>query len=233
MGDRFDKIMAMHNRSQLTDIMHTMSCDFLNKDIGAPWAVSGIASGSNDLYYTVSAIHPGVCNYQSSTTADSGYRAISSAVTLKLVGGEKFTIIFRTGTTQIENVTRRMGFHTTAVVTAPSDGAYIKIDSAVVTGQTVASSTASNTETNYTVAANTWYRATVEVNADASLITFTLYADNSETVLWADTLATNIPTSGLGASDVCTYANAGAEAAKNIGGIDYIGVYLPTAGRII
>jgi hypothetical protein len=117
-----------------------------------------------------------------------------------------------------------MGFHNSVDHNAPTDGAYIKIAEGVLTGNTANNSTLSATATNYTLSADTWYRVKIELNIDATLATFTLYEDNTNTVLWTDTLSTNIPTTRtVGHGDVCT--NSVSEVAV-IGKLDYVALYL-------
>lgn len=173
--------------------------------------------------------HPGVGIHKSSTSANSGFGLMCDVFGIILGGGEKTTIIFKTEAT-LTDITRRMGFHTTLNITAPTDGAYCKIADGVLTGQTAKGSAASTTGSNYSLSPGTWYRLVIELNTNATLVTFTLFADNSSTVLWQDTLNTNIPTGTIGHGDVCTMGSPGAVTA--LGRLDYIDVVFPQARRI-
>lgn len=203
-----------------------VSEDFLLSTNTAPWKITAISSGTTGSAAT--AKHPGIVSLSSSTTPDSGSFIQTSKYTILLGGGERSTIIFKTATTQT-TVTRRMGFHNTSAVTAPTDGVYCKIENGVLTGQAAASSVISTTATNYNLAANTWYRLVIDLNDNATLVTFTLYADDSDTILWADSLATNIPTTSLGHGDVATSSGS---SAINLGMLDYMDIYSPNARRL-
>lgn len=203
-----------------------VSEDFLLSTNTAPWKVSAISSGTTSSSAT--SKHPGIVSLLSSTTANSGNLTQTSKYTIVLGGGEKSTMIFKTAPAQA-TVTRRIGFHNTSDVTTPSDGVYCKADAGVLTGQNVASSVISTTPTNYNLAANTWYRLVIEINLNATSVTFTLYADDSDTVLWTDLLTTNIPTALLGHGDVATSSGL---SAINIGSLDYMDIYSPNARRV-
>jgi hypothetical protein len=74
------------------------------------------------------------------------------------------------------------------------DSAYIEIDSAgVAMGKTTSHSTRRSTATTCTISTATWYRALVTLNTDSGQETFAIYNDGG-TLLWSDTLSTNIPT---------------------------------------
>jgi len=190
------------------------------------WSGAAINTGTMASTSTT-AKHPGKLYFKShASNADSGYYFYSMGDSLVLGGGYRFTEIFSTAAT-LTGVTRRMGFLDTTSVTAPTDGAYVKILNGVLTGQTVSATTGSTTSTNRELLADTWYRIVIELNTNGTLVTFILYADDSTTALWTDTLATNIPTGALGSGDVCTLATPGA--ATLIGYVDYMEVSFPNA----
>ena len=113
---------------------------------------------------------------------------------------------------------------------APVDGVYCEIVDGTIVGKTANNSTRSTTATSFLLSANTFYRLNVTLNSDATLATFTLYADNSDTILWQDTLANNIPkTRTTGHGDIVTSSGTSAIA---LGAIDYLYVTLDS-GRII
>lgn len=219
---------------QIAEIPYKLKNEFtLAGTVQLPWVNSAISSGTIGVLAPIPK-HPGVLSYSShASNANSGYCFITEGSTFLLGGGEKTTIIFKTPAS-LTGVTRRMGFHDSASVSAPTDGVYIKMDADTLTGQTINNTTGSTTATNYTVSTATWYRAVIELNADATLAIFTLYADDSTTVLWQDTLATNIPTAtgrNVGHGDVCTLASP--SGATAIGAIDYMDIVLPNARRVV
>lgn len=212
-------------------IASKISCDFVNSDYGN-WTGTVIATGTI-CNVAGTGIHPGIIQHISSASANSGSRIMTEATSFLLAGREKTTIVFQT-TATLAGVTRRMGFHNSSSEAVPTDGVYFKLNGDVLTGQTINNTTGSTTGTSYTVAASTWYRAVIELNADATLATFILYADNSTTVLWTNTLATNIPKDTgreVGHGDNCTILNPGV--ATVAGWLDYMDIVLPNARRVI
>lgn len=218
----------------LNNINNKIKTDFLGfiGSLNGAWIGTATQSGSAGASFGT-AKHPGLVGYLChASNANSGYKMVTDATCILLAGGEKTTIIFKTPSA-ITGVTRRIGFHDTLDVNAPTDGVYVLISETTLTGQTMSNGTGSTTGTSYTVSTATFYRLVIELNADATLATFTLYADDSDTVLWTDTLATNIPTGAgrtVGHGDVCTLASP--SGAINIGYLDYIDIVLPNARKV-
>lgn len=229
MGDLIARGMA----AQLKPFIYRNFCEFLNQDNPFPWTPAALQAA------TIGAIngtakHPGVAKYTShASNANSGVRFnLSGSNKILLAGGEKATFIFSTGDV-VDNVTRRFGFLDNTDQNAPTDGVYFKQTGDALTGQTANNTTISTTGTSYTITTNTWYRGVVELNTACTLATFTLYADDSDTVLWTDTLATNIPTGAgrvVGHGDICTLDSS--TGAVIIGYLDYFDFILPNARKI-
>jgi len=207
----------------------TIAADFFSTSAVLPWQNTAISSG------TVAAdianmLHPGFVVLSSSASQNSGYRYILATTAITLVGGENTTIVFKTAPT-LTGVTRRLGFHNTFNSSEASDGAFAFIADGVLKGRAINSSSASDTDTTYTLAADTWYRLVISLNADATAVVFTLYADNSTTVLWTAKLSANIPKNRqTGHGDVCTY---GGTSAIVIGSLDYMDAFLPSARIVV
>jgi hypothetical protein len=150
---------------------------------------SGVITTSNSSG-VVTAQHPGVVRFVSSTTTNSGGFIGSNTAQLLLGGGEVFEGVFRLETLALS--TFYLGFIDSAASSVSTDGAYVAIDSSgVVTGKTSSNSTRSSTGTTYAASASTWYRLRITVNT-TSLVTYQLYNDGG-TLLWSDTLTANIP----------------------------------------
>jgi hypothetical protein len=159
-----------------------------------PFSGIAIASGTINAPNAgrVTASHPGQVRLRSSTTTNSGYTVALNTAQILLGGGEVFECIWMPEV--FTATTTRMGFLDTSSSADAADGAYIEIDSAgVATGKTATANTRSSTGTTYTLTVATWYRSRVTVNAGATSITFEIFND-SGTLLWTDTLTTNIPT---------------------------------------
>lgn len=185
-----------------------LSNDFLTtSSILTPFLDTAVASGTINQPNAgvVTKDHPGWVRIASSTSANSGYFIGTNVAQILLGGGELFECIWRPAA--LANNTTRLGFHDTSTSSDATDGVYLEIDgSGIVTGKTANNSTRSSTGTTGSVSANTNYRATIQLNADATLATFTLYSD-AGAVLWTDTLGTNIPTASgreTGASFIIT-----------------------------
>lgn len=142
--------------------------------------------------------HPGVIKLTGSSSANSGYCIRSATNSILIGGGEHFECIFNLN---LATTTTYMGFHDSATVAEPVDGAYMALyGSSTIQGMTSNNSTRGTTSTKYTLGTSTWYRASVVVGSSATRVDYTLYND-SGTVLWTDNLTTNIPT---GAGRECT-----------------------------
>ena len=156
---------------------------------------AALGSGTNTAAPTTSTLtrnHPGVQLWRSTTTANSGYRAQTLGTMIQLGGGECWDVFFWTPNV-LTTVLARTGFDDSATSTAPADGAYLNISGTTLNGINRNNTAQSATASSYTLATSTWHHGRVEVNANATLVTFTLFSE-SGTVLWTDTLSTNIPT---------------------------------------
>lgn len=172
-----------------------------------PFLGTAIASGTSNQPTAgiVDANHPGAIRLLSSTTTNSGFFVGTNISSIRLAGDDHFNAVFQLASLALN--TTRLGFLDTATVADAVDGAYLEIDaSGIVTGKTANNSTRSSTGTTYTISATTWYRAFIRTNAANTAVTFYLYND-AGTLLWTDTLSTNIPTASgreVGAAFVIT-----------------------------
>lgn len=217
----------------LSAIAKKVSTDFISRNTQEnAWSANAI-NGGTVVAGDATVLHPGIAIYKShESNANSGYRYFTDIYNILLGGGEKSTIVFKTKATLI-GVKRRIGFQDSTSETNPTDGVYCEIANGVLTGKTANNGTLSTTSTSYTLAANTWYRLKIELNSDASLATFTLYEDNTNTVLWQNTLSENIPTGAArwcGHGDICILASPAA--ATEIGTIDYMDLEFPNSRRL-
>ncbi len=203
-GRSIDNLVGIDDRAFAGDIPFISDrkrvfykTDFFNNNRQqTPWNTVAINGGST-LNGPGTADHPGLIRLNSSPLANSGIYLMTNPVSMVLGGGECHEIIFKTLAND-PAITGRMGFFDTLTYESVSNGAWLEISGAVLTGKTSAASTASTTASTYALAAGAWYRATIEVDQEAALVTFTLYPDNSEIPLWRDALATNIPSAECG-----------------------------------
>lgn len=217
-------ITLRNSAKKATDSMKYLT-DFLNGTTPSHWNVTSLVSGTI-ANSGASGAHPGVLTYSCNGTANSGVSVLIGSSALKLSGNEKSTFVFQTNAS-FANITRYLGFIDTTTATSPSNGVWGNIDTTgLITGKCANGGTVSTTSNNYQLAAFTWYRLVIQVNPTASSVTFTLYQDNGDVVLWTNTVSTNIPTGNVGHGDICTSTGA---SAVGIGAIDYIDLCLPNA----
>jgi len=213
---------------QLAEIANKQWNDFLTASVH-PWGGNPINSGTWTGLNPTSK-HNGIRTYTSSTTANSGYGILANVNSFMLIGGEKTTFIFKTPTVQ-STITRRIGFLNSIDSTPPTDAASFRIIGASLYGSCNNNSNSTATSTGYILAADTWYRGVITINSDATLATFTLYADDSASVLWSDTITTNIPVNRLiGHGDIATSSGT---TAITLGHLDYMDMIIPNARRVL
>jgi hypothetical protein len=160
------------------------------------------------------ANNPGILSVTSSTTANSGAYVLTDVNAFLIGGGEIFEVIFQPRVASNTNTTIRMGLLDATTYADAVDGAYFELPagSLAIVGKTSSNSTRSTTGTSYTLTVNTWYRARLEVNSNATQVNFYVY-DTNGTQLWTNNLTTNIPTASgrnTGAGVIAT--NAGTTA---------------------
>lgn len=212
MGDPTDWVDAFRKRPfYMTDMLGSNYFPFYN---------SAISSGTLGLI-TADANHPGVVSFVSSTSANSGYSMQTFAnQVFVLGGGEFYEVIFKP--ILLAGTTICMGYQNSITNAEPTDGVYFRIpaDSTIV-GKTSNNSTRSTTGTGYELSLNTWYRARLVLNSNASRVDFFLY-DDAGTQLWTDYLTANIPTSR---STACiTQATNAGTTATTLMHLDYIAI---------
>lgn len=167
-------------------------------NMALPWLASAINSATISSGGGGFASHPTTGYCISSISANSGiYLHLATGSDCILIAGTETTsLIF-----QIPNLTNtklRFGFHDANTSADPVDGCYIQISNVggtdgTLDGRTSNNSARSTTPSSYVISGSTWYVIKVKVNPDASQVDFYLY-DEDGTLLWTDSLSTNIPT---------------------------------------
>ena len=193
------------------------------------WFGTGINSGTLQTG-TPSYKHKGVLNILSNVSlANSGFRLRTETGAFVLGGNEKTTFLFKTPI-DFTGITTRLGFLNTNSHTAPSDGVYCLLNGNQLDGRAVDNSAMSNTITNFTLASDTWYRLVIELNENATIATYTLYQDDSDNVLWQDTINSNIPTIRTVGHGMFSTILA-PSAITSIFTIDYMDIVVPSARK--
>lgn len=173
-----------------TDFLGAATAD-TGESSWAIWDLAVISSGTQ-AKIAGDANHPGILQISSSTTANSGAYIRTEITAFLIAGGERAEFIFRIP--NLTNTTVRMGFLDTGTSTDATDGVYIEVPS---TGDAVLKTANNNTRTTSatiaTLAANTWYRAVIEVAGGAASATGSIF-NGAGTLLGSQTNTTNIPT---------------------------------------
>ena len=185
---------------------------------------AAISSGTVGMV-TGSINHPGVVYLRDSTTVNGGYRFTTDIAAFTLSGGEKAVLVFQTRGVRA-TATFRFGFQDSAAITAPTDGAWLEIVNngtiSTLIGRCKNNAGPSNTSDSYTMTTNTWYTAIIEVNADATSVSFKLFAENG-TELWSRDVTGNIPNiAGRETGFGVLAAESTTDAAADIVHLDYI-----------
>lgn len=198
-----------------TDFMVATGSNAVDPFIGV-----AVVSGTTNQPNVVDENHPGVLRILSSTSANSGYFIGTNTAQIRLAGGEALDVIFYIDT--LAGTTARFGFFDSATIANPTDAAMIEVDSSgVATGKTFSNTVTSSTGTTGSLSQATWYRARIELNANATQVTFTIY-NMSGGVVWSASLTTNIPTGAgreTGAGAIMT--NSGTSAIT-LGHLDFM-----------
>lgn len=200
--------------------MVAIESDFqLNNALGIPGMLG--ASTASAALLTISGLpsHPGVLEFRDSTSVNSNYRFLTDVNAFRLAGGEKSVFVFQArGIRATESF--RLGFQDQTVIqTQPVDGVYFQsVSNGTITtirGRARNNNAQTDTADAFTLTLNTWYTGIIELNADATLATFTLFSEEGAQ-LWTGTIGTNIPTAvgretgwGVIAGETTTDAAAG------------------------
>lgn len=158
----------------------------------AIWDYAVIASGTQSKVTSGLRTHPGVLRTTSSTTTNSGGYCRTDASAILIGGGEVAEFVFRIP--DLTTLTLRLGFLDTATSADATDGAYIEVlSTGAATGKTANNSTRTTSATIATLSANTWYRARIVVNRDATAVDFYIFDDSGNQLGTVQNTA-NIPT---------------------------------------
>lgn len=184
---------------------------------------AAVASGTR-TYIAGTPNHPGIVQLNDSTTANGGYQYTTNVTAFSIAGGERAVFVFEWNTART-TCQARMGWQDTIVVTNPVDCVCLEITGAGVIGGICRSNNSETaTATTFSLTQDAWYSGEIIINADATLVTFTVYSE-AGAVVWTNTVATNIPKGAgreTGFGVIATQSTT--DAAGAIIQIDYIGL---------
>lgn len=190
--------------------------------IYGPWVVANIGTPTYAVG-TATADHPGVMQVTSQASANTGATILMPVTQIIPAGGEMSEFVFQVGITT--GAIDFLGFFIANSYTQPTTGAWINIAGTTLSGVCGGGSITS-TGSTYTITQATWYRATITNNTANTLWTFRLYTCSNKTLVWTDTVSSNLPAALL--SHGIVTANSGGSAVL-CGVLDYMNVQVNRA----
>ena len=182
---------------------------------------AAVSSGTNTTAIPAAAVDGGIpagVFLRSNTTANGGYRYQTSSLVGDRFGvtSHKYWCQFR-WRTAFAGRTVFLGFHDSATVADPVDGAYFKVTTNIVSAVTANNSTRTTNATTVTLSLDVIYTFDVEVNAAGNSARFRVYAGTSATPILDVTNTTNIPTTSARAFGTGIVATESSTTASDIG----------------
>lgn len=184
------KMVGSHETRLLTDFAENVA-----KQNDFTMAIIGTAANftTAPVAAALGPNHPGVVQWRSGTTANSGVQCSTNTTSFRLGGGEQWNVNFFTAPV-FTTVLFRSGALDSITSVAPVDGMYFELNgSGAVVGKCRSNNAESVTATIATLAPSTWAHGRINLNAAANLVTFTVFSD-AGVQLGQATLAANIPT---------------------------------------
>ena len=221
---------------RLRQNVRVISSDFIGTVAAAytPFTFAGYNGGNTSTTSYLNGTNPGVVRMSSTTTPNSGGVLSSNSLStgnITPVVGQQMDFVFRTPNTIIgAGSTIRAGYMMAAnTVTDATQGFYMEIVDNQLYGKTSATSSRSQTATAYSLTnGGIWFHMRVLYKA-TSLIEYSLY-NMAGTLLWSDTLTTNIPTSLIGCN-ILAFSSATNTSNTEMVNMDFVSFTLPTSNR--
>lgn len=196
--------------------------DFLSVTALQPFVAGAISTGTiaqNTTNFSANTL--GVGRITKSTTANSGYRAVTDANSIRIKGDEVYKQRFMP--LLVATSTHRGGFMDATTVTESVDGIYFQYaNSGDLVLKTSNNSVRTTSSVLATLSLNTWYTVEIIVNSNATSVIMNLYDAVGTLIGTTSPITTNIPTGSgreCGVGFVCTGSSATADALADI---DYI-----------
>lgn len=205
----------------------TLFSDCMSITEGGDFAITLISSGSLS---TPNALPDriGLVRFRDSTTAGGGVKIGTDAASIRIQGGGVFETAFQwrdTRTTALAMI----GLHSSVTSALPQNGVNFHLVGTAtgftLTGRTSTAGTESISGTSFTGTSDTWYNLRLEINANATSVTYSVLDATRASTLWTDTLTTNIPTGSTNTVGVAVLAcetTTDANPANGIMEVDWI-----------
>jgi hypothetical protein len=186
-------------------------CEYLSATIAMLSPYTAAEFSGTLATQTGDANHPGILRLSSTAIAGAGaYSNIGGATTANFViaGGEHYEVVFRLPALySISSI--EMGLGNQTGIGYSTQSLEIRVYNNILSGQAYNGGSAQGTGSTYTVSANTWYRATIDVNQAKTLATYTLYSSTGAQ-LWQGTTSYFFPTIALTPQVVAQNQGSGA-----------------------
>jgi hypothetical protein len=220
----------------LWDWWHDYRISTVTTTAGDMFLGAAVASGTNSQAIpaaTLAGYNPYGVFIRSSTTANEGYRYMTSSLVSMYFGAAAWT--FRAQFLWRTDFTGRMvrlGFHDTLDHNDATDGAYFEINGSTCRAKTANNGAGNRTEneTTITLALNTPYTFQIDANAAGTAVRFRVWGGTSETPLMDVTNTANIPTTSARAFGAGFVATEASTTLSEIGILYYLG--MGTAGGL-
>lgn len=184
-------------RSGLHDFWQDVIFGVANTDKN-PFFGTAILSGTittNPPAASLQGFNPHGVFIRSSTTADGGYRFVTSSASADYFGVQRHRFrAVANWQTSFTGRTVRMGYHDATTVADAVDGAYFEAVAGTVSCKTANNSVRTTSGTTFAMTLNVVYTFDIDVNAAGTEARFRIYAGTSETAVLDVTITTNIPT---------------------------------------
>jgi hypothetical protein len=194
-----------------------------------PFQLDGLASGTIGSPSTYSSLTAhGVQRWSSSASANSGNSLYLNHQRIAR-GGESYVAIL--SFTQTNNIAARIGLHDHASTGGGNEAVRIDLEGGLMYGLCRDSGTQSTTASTFTPELNVFYWVESSINSDATLVTFSIYKVSDGSLLWSDTVNSNIPTNVARTTQFRLTIYHTGTTAQEIALIDAVGI-LATKPRI-
>lgn len=194
----------------------------------APWTGAAISSGTVTNTFSAAMVTAdpdfyGVILLRCTATANTGYRITNSTTQLHLTPGMHYTSRFMIPIAVMTTAWMINGLNDASAYADPVDGVYLKL-SGLSCNFVASSNSVRTTGAAFSIVQLKWYVLHIDV-ISSSEVRFSVYNDTDNTLVFAETLTTNIPaanaTRALGAGVVVVGSHP---AVADVMALDWIGV---------
>lgn len=228
---KFEQNPFVATSSRLINDRQVYYTEFMAINVASYYPFFGVAisAGAAIMSSFANSSVIGTIALRDSATANAGYRILTDPLSMYLIGGESYSVIFN----PVTKVNKKfvLGFTDATLISDPVDGVWLEYDynasTTSIVGRTSVNNSRSTTASGFVFSNDAWYKGEIIINSDATAATFKIY-DTDYQLLWSDTLSSNVPSGptrpfGAGAS---AYENS-TNAAQSLVILDYMEFIVP------